>query len=159
MIDSPGNYRRNVGIAVFNKAGRVLVAERADRRGAWQLPQGGMDEGEEAWPAALRELAEEIGTADVTYLGEIEGELRYDFPAGFVGNPFKGQFIGQSQKWFAVRFNGQDSDIDLTTFAEVEFVRWRWAKLDEIAGLVVDFKRQVYEEVARQFAEFARPLS
>jgi putative (di)nucleoside polyphosphate hydrolase len=150
-------YRRNVGIAVFNRAGKVLVAERADRPGAWQMPQGGIDAGEEAWPAALRELAEEIGTANVSYLGEIEGELRYDFPPGFIGNPYKGQYIGQSQKWFAVRFAGEDSEIRLDAHSEIEFAGWRWAELGEIVGLVVEFKRNVYEAVVREFARFAVP--
>jgi putative (di)nucleoside polyphosphate hydrolase len=153
-----GQYRRNVGIAVFNRAGQVLIAERADRPGAWQLPQGGIDAQEEPWPAALRELAEEIGTANVTYLGEIEDELSYNFPPGFVGNPYKGQYIGQSQKWFAVRFEGEDSEIRLDSHEEVEFVRWRWAELSEIGELAVAFKREVYGRVMAEFVRYAQAI-
>ncbi len=149
-------YRKNVGIAVFNRDGKVLLAERADRSGAWQMPQGGLNEGEDPWVAALRELEEEIGTRNVTKLGEIDGLLRYDFPEGHAKNPFKGDYIGQEQKWFAVRFEGVDSDIDLGGHHEVEFGQWRWANLAEAMALIVDFKRPVYEEVVRQFSRFAR---
>ncbi len=149
-------YRKNVGIAVFNRDGKVLLAERAQFPGSWQMPQGGIDEGEDPWAGALRELEEEIGTRNVIRLGEIEAWLRYDFPTDHVGNPFHGKHKGQEQKWFAVRFEGEDSEIDLTRHSEIEFARWRWGTLGEAAAAIVDFKRPVYEEVAKQFACFAQ---
>jgi putative (di)nucleoside polyphosphate hydrolase len=119
-------YRRNVGIAVFNRQGQVLLAERADN-GAWQM----------------------IGTDNVQYLGETELWLRYDYPP-----EMKNRHLGQEQKWFAVRFLGQDSDIDLRQGPEIEFIDWRWSTLAEAVRLIVDFKRPVYKEMARQFAKF-----
>ena len=147
-------YRRNVGIAVFNDRGLVLIAQRADRPGAWQMPQGGLDGDEDPWQGALRELEEEIGTAKVTYLGETEVWLRYEFPAQDRARTFKGNFVGQEQKWFAVRFTGVDQDIDLAATDHAEFSAWRWATLEEAVSLIVDFKRPIYEEIAHHFAKF-----
>ncbi len=148
-------YRPNVGIAVFNADGLILVAERLDKPGAWQMPQGGIDADEDPWRAALRELKEEIGTDDVAYLGEIEQWLRYDFPPG-LPNPYKHNHLGQEQKWFAVRFTGDDSEIDLASTEPVEFAQWKWVSLEEIVGLIVEFKRETYREVVKEFARFAR---
>ena len=147
-------YRRNVGIAVFNAAGQVLLAERQGTPGAWQMPQGGLDDGEDPWTAALRELKEEIGTNAVSYLGEIELWLRYDYPAHYDFDPKKFRHAGQEQKWFAVRLEGPETEIDLQAGPEVEFARWRWGSLAEAVEGIVDFKRAVYEEMARQFARF-----
>jgi putative (di)nucleoside polyphosphate hydrolase len=150
----PTRYRRNVGIAVFNKAGRVLLAERCGNPGSWQMPQGGVDEGEEPWACALRELKEEIGTDNVSHLGEIEIWLRYDYPAGHHLSGKKQRYAGQEQKWFAVRFEGEDSEIDLKAGPEIEFSQWRWGTLAEAVDGIVDFKREVYVEMARHFARF-----
>ncbi len=154
MTDQPpAQYRRNVGIAVFNRKGLVLLAERHDTAGAWQMPQGGLDAGEDPWTAALRELKEEIGTDRVSRLGEVEAWLRYDYPADHHQN-HKKRYRGQEQKWFAVRFEGDEADIDLTAGPEIEFSRWRWASLTEAVQGIVDFKRAVYEEMAKAFARF-----
>ena len=159
-------YRPNVGIALFNAEGRVLIGRRFRGDGPeiilpgleWQMPQGGVDEGEDFHTAALRELWEETGVKRAIHLAETDW-LAYDFP------PYDGpsthrlaRFRGQRQKWFALRFVGRDDEIDPLTPRNgrpVEFDSWRWERLDRVADLVVPFRREVYREVARQFAQFA----
>jgi putative (di)nucleoside polyphosphate hydrolase len=149
-------YRPNVGIAVFNAQGQVLIAERHNAPGSWQMPQGGIDKGEDPWIAALRELKEEIGTNSVTYLGETEGWLRYDFPRHVLNDPSNSHgYRGQEQKWFAVRFTGKDGDIALDSTEPREFTHWKWIDLAQAVDLIVEFKRPVYIEMARHFARFA----
>ena len=156
-------YRSNVGAALFNRAGLVFVARRADlpnaegAAGGWQLPQGGIDADEDPATAVLRELKEEIGTAHATILGEHEGWLTYDLPTELVGVALSGRFRGQRQRWFALRFLGEDGDIRLDLDPHPEFDAWRWAPLAELPGLAVPFKREIYEVVARSFARFAVP--
>ena len=144
-------YRRGVGIALFNKAGLVFAAERIDTPGAWQMPQGGIDADEEPWPAALRELKEEIGTAKAERLAETDW-LRYELPPHLVGHVWRGRYRGQEQKWFAARFTGGDSDIDLTADKHPEFSAWKWVPLAELPGMIVPFKRSLYLSVAKAFA-------
>lgn len=147
-------YRRGVGIALFNADGKVFAAERIDTPGAWQMPQGGIDRDEAPWPAALRELQEEIGTAKAEWLGETDW-LRYDLPADLASHVWKGKYRGQEQKWFAARFTGTDADIDLGAHSHPEFSAWRWAALSELPDLIVPFKRALYLSVAEAFAVFA----
>jgi len=147
-------YRRGVGIALFNSAGKVLAAERIDTPGAWQMPQGGLDKGEEPWPAALRELKEEIGTAKAERLRETDW-LRYDLPEDLVGHVWHGKYRGQEQKWFAARFTGIDADIDLEADRHPEFRAWRWVGLSALPDLIVPFKRELYLSVVTAFAGFA----
>jgi len=127
----------------------------------WQMPQGGVNEGEDLRLAAMRELWEEIGVRDAAYLGETDW-LVYEFPT-YLGRPHRlSKFRGQRQKWFALRFTGREADIDPLTPRNdqpAEFDAWRWERLDRVADLVVPFRRDVYREVARQFAEFARIAS
>ncbi len=146
-------YRRGVGIALFNSAGLVFSAERIDTPGAWQMPQGGIDPEEEPWPAALRELKEEIGTAKAEALGETDW-LRYDLPDHLVGHAWRGRYRGQEQKWFAARFTGTDDDIDLTADKHPEFSVWRWRPLAELPTLIVPFKRALYAEIVSAFSRF-----
>lgn len=154
-------YRPNVGAVLFDMLGRVFVARRADlpnaegSPGGWQLPQGGIDEGEEPRGAVLRELAEEIGTARAEIIGEHPDWLTYDLPAHLVGKALGGRYRGQRQKWFALRFVGTDADIRLDRDPHPEFDAWRWAELPELPALAVDFKRPIYEILARSFARFA----
>lgn len=156
-------YRPNVGAVLFARDGRVLVARRADMAkaegpaGAWQLPQGGLDEGEDPRVAVLRELAEEIGTDRAEILAEHPDWLTYDLPPALVGVALKGRWRGQTQKWFALRFTGSDGDIRLDADPHPEFDAWRWAALAELPGLAVAFKRPIYEALARDFARFAVP--
>ena len=147
-------YRRGVGVALFNARGQVFAAERIDTPGAWQMPQGGLDKGEEPWPAALRELKEEIGTAKAERLHETDW-LRYELPPDLVGHVWHGKYRGQEQKWFAARFTGADTDIDLTADKHPEFRAWRWTNLNALPDLIVPFKRELYVSVVTAFAGFA----
>jgi len=154
-------YRDNVGAALFNAAGLVLVARRADlpnaegAPGGWQLPQGGMDKGEDPRVAIFRELEEEIGTARAEILAEHPEWLTYDLPPDLIGKALKGKYRGQRQRWFALRFTGSDEDIRLDLDPHPEFDAWRWAKLSDLPALAVPFKREIYEVLARDFARFA----
>ena len=156
----PALYRANVGLALFSKAGHVFVGRRVNGRGAfqWQMPQGGVDKGESPEEAALREMDEEIGVAAklVDILEETEDWLYYDFPRDLLRR-MGGPYLGQRQKWFALRFKGSDSDVRLDKHTP-EFDAWRWAKLDDVPGLIVPFKRPVYEQVAERFSAWAEPV-
>jgi putative (di)nucleoside polyphosphate hydrolase len=162
MIELP--YRPNVGAVLFNPQGRVFVARRADipnaegAPGGWQLPQGGIDEGEDPRVAVLRELEEEIGTGRATIIGEHPEWLTYDLPPDLLGIAWRGRFRGQRQRWFALRFTGQDSDIRLDLDPHPEFDAWRWIKLEELPDIAVAFKRPIYEVLVRSFARFAQPV-
>lgn len=155
-------YRDNVGAVLFSPAGLVLVARRADMLnaegapGGWQLPQGGMDSGEDPAVAVFRELEEEIGTARAEILAEHPRWLTYDLPPELVGKALGGKYRGQRQKWFALRFTGRDADIRLDLDPHPEFDAWRWAPLADLPALAVAFKRAIYEELAQEFARFAR---
>lgn len=152
-------YRLGVGLLLFNAKGEVFTGMRADTPGAWQMPQGGIDKGEEPRVAAMRELAEEIGTAKAEIIAESADWLAYDLPPDLSRKVWKGKYRGQKQKWFALRFLGQDSDIRLDAHAdEIEFVRWRWAPFDELPYLIVGFKRALYEAVALEFTPLAKRI-
>ena len=156
-------YRPNVGAVLFNRAGLVFVARRADMpnaegaAGGWQLPQGGIDEGEDPRAAVLRELEEEIGTGQAEVIGEHPDWLTYDLPRELLGRTLGGRYRGQRQRWFALRFLGRDSDVRLDMDPHPEFDAWRWAGLDELPGLAVGFKRPIYEALVRSFRRFAVP--
>lgn len=158
MIDRASlPYRLNVGAVLFGPDGRVLVGRRARVSPvAWQLPQGGIDEGEHPRVAILRELGEEIGTTKAKILGEHPQWLEYDLPDELIGRAFKGRFRGQRQKWFALKFLGVDSDIRLDADTHPEFDAWKWVDLAELAPLAVAFKREIYQIIARDFAVYAR---
>lgn len=145
-------YRPCVGIMLINRNGEVWVGRRSDTPDAWQMPQGGIDKGEEPRDAALRELAEEIGTAEARIVAETAGWLSYDLPGELVGKVWKGKYRGQTQKWFALEFTGIDSDIDPTGVEHPEFDAWRWCNADELSGLAVAFKRDIYDAVVAEFA-------
>jgi len=159
-------YRPNVGIALFNAAGRVFIARRFKDDGPeiilpgleWQMPQGGIDPNEDARPAAQRELFEETGVTSVEYLGETPDWMTYDFPP-YDGPPHRlAVFRGQRQKWFAFRFIGKEREItvaDVRNDQPVEFDAWRWEPLANVASLVVPFRREIYQAVAKEFARFA----
>lgn len=144
-------YRPGVGIALFNRRDQVFIAQRLDNPGpAWQMPQGGIDKDEEPLQAAWREMREEIGTDRARYIGETRDWLQYDLPAALVPQIWKGRYRGQRQKWYAFRFTGEDRDINIET-EHPEFSAWRWAELAEIPGLIVPFKRQLYEDLVTEF--------
>ncbi len=154
-------YRLNVGAALFNRAGQVFVGRRCDQPpeapATWQMPQGGIDAGEDPAAAVLRELEEEIGTARATILAEHPEWLTYDLPPDLAARAFAGRYRGQRQKWFALRFDGAEADIVLDRHAHPEFSAWRWVALPELPALAVAFKRPIYEAVATAFSRFAKP--
>lgn len=148
-------YRPCVGVMLMNQDGHVFVGQRLDRdTEAWQMPQGGVDEGEAPQDAALRELWEETGvTGDlVEYVGETEGWLPYDLPHDLVPNIWKGRYRGQEQKWFLLRFTGTDDQVKIET-DHPEFSEWRWQPVDELVDKIVPFKRAVYARVVAEFAD------
>jgi putative (di)nucleoside polyphosphate hydrolase len=158
-------YRPNVGIALFNGSGQVLIGRRFWDDGPeiilpgleWQMPQGGIDAGENPRDAVMRELWEETGVKNADYLGETDW-LNYEFPFAVPPSHRLAKFRGQRQKWFALRFAGRDDEIDPLTPRNgqpAEFDAWRWERLDRVADLVVPFRREVYRSVARSFAKFA----
>jgi putative (di)nucleoside polyphosphate hydrolase len=159
-------YRPCVGIALFNEAGRVWIGKRSDMdvegegKGYWwQMPQGGVDEGEALYKAALRELYEETSVRSVERIGEIDDWLHYDLPPQLIPASWSGRYRGQKQKWFALRFTGDDDEIEIERPGggkhKPEFTDWRWEKLERLPELIVSFKRDVYEQVVKAFAGIA----
>jgi len=151
MTDLP--YRPCAGVMLLDRDGRVFVGQRVDTTlEAWQMPQGGIDPGEDARAAAFRELTEETGiTPDkVELVAEAPGEFLYDLPPELVGHVWKGRWRGQRQRWFLLRFLGDDRDIDIATDHR-EFRAWRWADPADLPRLIVPFKRRLYEEVLAAF--------
>ena len=146
-------YRPCVGVVLVNPQGLIFTGERIDTPGAWQMPQGGIDEGETPQTAALRELEEETGVPPelVTVGTEHPVWVLYDLPDHLVGKLWKGRFRGQTQKWFLLRFHGSDTDIDIAKHHK-EFARWRWSTPGQVLDDIVPFKRTVYEQVMTGFA-------
>lgn len=147
----PHRYRRGVGALVFNSKGKVLVARRIGMTGAWQLPQGGLHRDEDPRSAVKRELLEEIGTDRLEVIAEYPGWLRYELPELIRGKVWKGKYCGQEQRWFAFRFTGNDSDIDLAAHGHPEFDAWRWVEIRQLPALAVAFKRRLYEQLVDHF--------
>lgn len=151
-------YRPCAGVMLINRDGRVFVGQRLDTTlEAWQMPQGGIDPGEDARAAAVRELGEETGVGEdkVTFLAEAPDELVYDLPEDMVGKVWGGKYRGQRQRWFLFRFEGEDGDVRIDT-PHPEFRAWRWAEPGELPHLIVPFKRQLYEQVLDAFADHLR---
>ena len=138
-------------MVLLNRDKLVWVGERRDMPGAWQLPQGGIDEGEAPRDAALRELAEGTGVRSAEILAESADWHHYDLPPELMGRVWGGRYRGQRQKWFVCRFTGEDSEIDLDVAGVGEFSRWRWATSEALPGLIVPFKRSLYENILREF--------
>ena len=142
--------RSGVGIVLLNKNNEVFVAKRIDNsKNFWQMPQGGVDDGEDFLTAAYRELEEETSIKNVKLIKELDGLIKYDLPDYLLGIIWKGRFKGQIQKWFIMRYLGNDSEINLKT-KKPEFLEWKWVNLKQITELVVDFKLHVYEEVQKK---------
>lgn len=152
-------YRPCVGMMIANRQGKIFVGQRLDGRHSqwgdcWQMPQGGIDEGEDARTAALRELTEETGLAPekVEIIAESKEQYFYDLPPELLGKIWKGRFRGQQQDWFLMRFSGEDEDIDIAT-KHPEFSAWKWADPEMLPDMIVPFKRDIYRGLLREFGE------
>lgn len=147
-------YRPCAGMMVLNKRGQVFVGRRIDMvTEHWQMPQGGIDPGEDPLEAAFRELEEEIGTRDVELIHALDEWLNYDLPKSLIGKVWKGKYRGQTQKWFLFRYLGDDQDIDIKTH-HAEFSEWKWAEFSDLPNLIVPFKRDLYETILQKFSRF-----
>jgi putative (di)nucleoside polyphosphate hydrolase len=146
-------YRPNVGVVLFNQNGEVFVGQRKGTQ-SWQLPQGGIDQGEDPAAAVLRELREETGTDKAEIMGQHPEWLTYDLPEALIGKAWRGRYRGQRQLWFALRFTGTDADIDLTADKHPEFSAWKWVRLAALPDLAVAFKRDIYSTLAQDFAPY-----
>jgi putative (di)nucleoside polyphosphate hydrolase len=158
-------YRPCAGMMVLNHNGLVFIGRRAsgpehiDLTHVWQMPQGGIDDDEDPYKAALRELHEETSISSVERLGEVAEWLSYDIPRDIVGQAWGGRYRGQKQKWYALRFTGDESEINIEHPPgghEPEFIDWRWVAMNELPDLVVPFKRRTYERVVEEFKEFVK---
>ncbi|WP_126175096.1 RNA pyrophosphohydrolase [Tsuneonella rigui] len=153
----PTEYRPCVGVMLVNAEGKAFVGKRIDNKEGdwWQMPQGGVDPGEDLADAALRELAEETGiTADqVSLIGRLPEAMRYDLPEELIGTLWNGQYRGQEQVWFLARFAGNDDDLDLEAHDTPEFCEYRWVDPEELPELIVPFKKRVYRAVVEGFRE------
>jgi putative (di)nucleoside polyphosphate hydrolase len=149
-------YRLGVGVMLMNREGLVFVAKRIDSLAeAWQMPQGGIDEGEAPEVAVFRELLEETGTDKAHILAESASWYRYDLPEDLQPRIWGGKYRGQQQKWYAMRFTGMDSDINIHT-EEPEFCEWRWVPIEVLPEIIVPFKRQLYTELVAEFGHLIR---
>lgn len=147
-------YRPCAGMMLLNRENKVFVGQRLDTTmEAWQMPQGGIDEGEDAKRAALRELLEEIGTDKVEIIARTPGWLFYDLPDDLIGKVWGGKYRGQKQKWYLMRFLGKDEDINLETH-HPEFSSWKWSEVDDIPDMAVAFKRPLYRAVIEEFQKY-----
>tara|TARA_B100000925_G_scaffold257509_1_gene211925 strand:+ start:405 stop:881 length:477 start_codon:yes stop_codon:yes gene_type:complete len=145
--------RNGVGIIVLNKENKIFVAKRIDNpKNFWQMPQGGVDKGESFLTAAYRELEEETSITNVELIKEIEGTLTYELPEHLLGIIWKGKYKGQKQKWFLMKFLGNDNDINIQT-NKPEFLEWKWINLNQLTNVVVDFKLHVYKELRKKVGE------
>lgn len=153
MSDLP--YRPCAGVMIVNREGKVFVGQRLDSMlEAWQMPQGGIDPGEDALTAAIREIGEETGIAPdkIELVAQAPDELSYDLPPELIAKVWQGRWRGQTQRWFLFRFTGEDSDVDIAT-AEPEFRAWRWVDPDDVPTLIVPFKQALYQQVLAAFRE------
>ena len=147
----PHPYRPCVGLYILNSDNKIFVGERIDNPGAWQMPQGGIDPEEDIEAAVFREMKEEIGTNNAEILSIMEEKLRYDLPENLKNKLWDGKYQGQEQTWVALKFLGQDSDINLNYDSRPEFQAWQWVDPEQSLDLIVPFKRETYQEVIAKF--------
>tara|TARA_Y100000996_G_C22469909_1_gene621644 strand:- start:531 stop:998 length:468 start_codon:yes stop_codon:yes gene_type:complete len=146
--------RIGVGIILLNSENKVFVGKRRDNPiDKWQMPQGGVDQNEEYLDAMKRELFEETGVKSIEIIKELNNWYTYELPKKLVGVVWKGKFRGQKQKWYLVKFIGNDSEIDLNT-GKPEFIEWKWVEIDELTNLIVDFKKNIYEKLSIEIKKF-----
>ena len=155
-MEGADNYRRGVGVMLLNREGKVWVGARIDNTDeAWQMPQGGIDKGEEPWATALREIDEETGIAPhlVERVATCPERLKYELPNALRGKLWKGKYVGQDQDWYLARFLGSDSDVNIHT-KHPEFRQWKWVQPRQIPELIVPFKRDLYRRLLSEFAKY-----
>ena len=146
--------RSGVGIVLLNKNNKVFVAKRIDNsKNFWQMPQGGVDDGEDFLTAAYRELEEETSIKNVKLIKELDGLIKYDLPDHLLGIIWKGRFKGQIQKWFIMKFNGKDDEINLKT-KNPEFIEWKWIAPKQLPEVIVDFKKKLYLQLLKEIEKF-----
>ena len=152
-------YRQCAGIVLFNGSGMVLVGKRIDQISeAWQMPQGGIDANEEPLEAALRELEEEINTANVEILAESKNWYQYDLPKNLRGKLWKGKYRGQNQKWFAMKYLGEDNEIQPQSVQKPEFDDWKWVDIEDLPRVAIKFKQDIYRSISVEFYEISKSL-
>jgi putative (di)nucleoside polyphosphate hydrolase len=149
-------YRLGVGLFLINSENKVLVGQRIDSKiSRWQMPQGGIDKGETPSKAVFREMKEEIGTDKGIIIAEAKTWYFYDIPKSMIPRLWNGKYKGQKQKWFLMRFTGDDSDIDVNTVNK-EFKEWKWCSIDEIMGIIIPFKKTLYKAVIKEFIQYLK---
>ena len=154
MTEKKPPMRNGVGVIIFNKNKKIFVGKRKDNPvDKWQMPQGGVDEGEDYFSAMKRELEEETSIINFKILKELEGFFEYELPENLIGIIWKGQFRGQKQKWFIAEYLGEDSEINLNT-KNPEFIEWKWISPDELPNVIVDFKKNMYKKLLIKIKEF-----
>ncbi len=146
-------YRQGVGIMLVNKEKKIFVGKRIDNRAAWQMPQGGVDQDENIVDAAKRELKEETGVSSIKIIKKSDKIYTYDLPDYLLGKIWKGRFKGQEQTWFLAQFLGEDDEINLDQ-KNAEFKKWKWVNIDELPDLIVPFKKELYQELVKEFKSF-----
>ena len=146
-------YRKGVGMMVFNDDKKIFVGKRIDNQKAWQMPQGGVDENEDCFSAARRELYEETGIQSIRVIEKSKEKYTYDLPEYLLGKIWKGKYKGQKQRWFLIKFLGPDSEINLNQKCP-EFNEWKWVGIDELSKLIVPFKKKLYLSVIKEFQSF-----
>ncbi|NUX01208.1 RNA pyrophosphohydrolase [Wolbachia endosymbiont of Madathamugadia hiepei] len=152
MVEQKDKYRPCVSIMLFNKQGHVFVGKRFDSDFYWQMPQGGVDNGEELEQAALRELLEEVGTDKAEIVAKNKDWIYYNLPEEFIPTCWNGRYSGQKQRWFLMKFHGEDKDININYTDHPEFKEWRWQSIDGLVANTISFKKEVYETVIEEFS-------
>ena len=154
MIEKKLPMRNGVGVIIFNKNKKIFVGKRKDNPvDKWQMPQGGVDDGEDYFSAMKRELEEETSIINIKILKELEGFFEYELPKNLIGIIWKGRFRGQKQKWFIAEYLGEDSEINLNT-KNPEFIEWKWISPNELPNVIVDFKKNMYNKLLIKIKEF-----
>ena len=146
-------YRKGVGMMVFNDDKKIFVGKRIDNQKAWQMPQGGVDENEDCFSAARRELYEETGIQSIRVIEKSKEKYTYDLPEYLLGKLWKGKYKGQKQRWFLIKFLGPDSEINLNQ-KYPEFNEWKWVDIDELPKIIVPFKKKLYLSLIKEFYDF-----
>ncbi|QMV45722.1 RNA pyrophosphohydrolase [Wolbachia pipientis] len=156
MVEQKDKYRLCVGIMLFNRQGHVFIGKRFDSDSYWQMPQGGVDDGEELERAALRELLEEVGTNKVKVITKSKDWIYYNLPEEVIPICWNGKYSGQKQRWFLMKFCGEDKDIDINYTDHPEFKEWRWQSTDSLVASAISFKKEVYKTVIEEFSSIIK---